>query len=103
MNKMSNEMKSICKNANSNLQCKDYSALQCIKWSEIANELKQYAPTVWMTFNILVNAEKKVKNHECVLSFIMAILLFHRNQRMSRIQHMLGLVLDNSGTTDEVK
>ncbi len=75
-----------------------------VDWQEIASELRKNAPLLWIILNEVAGTAKKTKrNHDCALSFLAAGLLFYRNQRLSRLQYIIGIILDNSGATDEVR
>ena len=96
-------MRQLCRRNTSLLENKAYAYLNEIKWTEIAEDLKRCCPTWWAILAAVVGEGNKSPNdHESIMCFSSAILIFHRSQRMSRIQHVLGLILDNSGITDEV-
>ncbi len=100
---VSAEIKNLCRRSRCSLERKDNASLQNIDWSELASELKEKAPTLWLFLLTVVGANKKTNSsHDCALSFLAACLLFYRNQRLSRAQYIIGLILDSSGATDEV-
>jgi hypothetical protein len=99
------EITTLCGQSNCALQCKDYFALQSIDWHEIYAELHQKAPTLCQLLSTILGTDEtqNLDEHDvCSLSFISSVLLFKRCQRVSRVQYMIGLVLDHCGATDEV-
>jgi hypothetical protein len=103
--KVLTEATNLCRRSHSLLQGSDYAALQSINWREICVELQQKAPTLYVLLGTILGIEESQNlndNDACSLAFISSILLFKRCQRVSRVQYMFGLVIDQCGATDEI-
>ena len=72
-----------------------------IDWSSVIAEWEESAPLFLSTLRaIIVKSDNTTSNS--AVAFLGSCLLFAHSQKMSRLQHSIGLLLDFSGTTNEV-
>ncbi len=100
---LENECKTLCRKQQSCLQHHGYTDVIDIAWHEILSEWQLLAPLFMQILLTVLKANTKQPDKvECLAGFIGSSLLFGRCQRMSRVQYMIGVMLDNSGVTNEV-
>jgi hypothetical protein len=103
LKKLDGECRTVCRNNQSCLQQHGYTDVIDIAWHEVLSEWQLLAP---LFLRILLTVLKANNKHadkvECLAGFIGSSLLFGRCQRMSRVQYMIGVMLDNCGVTNEV-
>lgn len=72
--------------------------LTSLNFPKIAFELQLKAPTLT---NILKSCIKRTDN-EVALCVLSSLTLRYRNNKISRLHHVVGQILDRGGATDEV-
>lgn len=104
LNELHHEIRVLCKSGKSSLQLRNTEQLTSIRWSEILLEWETYAPLFFAflkTVTCKVRQTKKGFRANTLVS-VGSSLIFARNQRMSVMQHVVGLILDSACATDEV-
>ena len=80
-------------------------SLQNLDWASVVGEWKEHANILYCFVETvcLSKMDKKLsKPHYPAIGFAGSVMLFSRNPVLSRVQHAIGLVMDQLGATDEV-
>lgn len=84
------------------LQKKSLADLKSIDFSEVLAELDERAPTLLRVLRAAAGCESNTDKGVTIV-LVSACLFFSRNPKMSRLQCMIGLLLDYSHVTNEVR
>lgn len=94
------EAQALCKKHDLCLQETSVEDIASIEWNMLLSELEVNAPVMMEVLYTLTN--RSHDSGECDIVFVAAVILFKRNPNMSRLQYMLGLLLDQNRVTNEV-
>ena len=96
------EIKNICRQGNSSLQKVSLDDITEIDWSSIIAEWEESAPLFLSTMRAIIVKLENTKSNYSVVAFLGSCFLFAHSQKISQLQHSIGLLLDFSDTTNEV-
>lgn len=94
------EAQALCKKHDSCLQETSVEDIASIEWNMLLLELEINAPEMMEMLYMLTN--RSHDSGECDVVFVAAVILFKQNPKMSRLQYMIGLLLDQNRITNEV-
>jgi hypothetical protein len=98
--KLQTEVDKVCKNGNSVLQKQNREYLYVV-CEEFVTELKDKCPLLLRTVTEITGQHASSAKQSAV-SFLGVSLLFTRNQKMSHLHYIAGLLLDNENVSDVV-
>ena len=96
---LSHEVSILCRNEETLLRYNND-----IKWNLLSKELKDKAPCLYEIAETVVLKNKRNGTEGVVgkLCTGLSVLLYSRNNKLSQVQHIIGFILDQCGTTKEV-
>ncbi len=99
---ISAEARFLCSKSETGLQGADPVSLKQFSWTYVERILRKCSPMLLLILEAAANIKAPTEKGTARVAFAACVLLFHRNPHVSLVQHVLGLLLDHGGATDEV-
>lgn len=102
------EIAKLCSSKVSSIQTsRDAKSLQGFSWDSLIDEATEHAPTL---VQLLMESTKKGKKRQgsqgsqrILIGMCLSLLCRHRNQKMSLVQKLLGLILYSGHSAKQVR